>query len=76
MTASTRQPRIVRSLDGVDDALVQDPAVRLRLRLAQQRAGQALPRRLGWLGSGNRWMAMGGEGCACGCGELVHVSAR
>lgn len=76
MKSATQQPRIARSLDSSNDHEAQDPATRLRQRLAQKRAEQALPRRRGWLGTGNRWMAMDGEGCACGCGQPVHAGRR
>eukprot|EP01036_Dinobryon_divergens_P041078 gene41078-54419_t len=41
------------------------PSDALRKHLAQKRAAQRLGRRTGWLGSGNRWMALAAEGCAC-----------
>ena len=76
MKSVTKQPRIARSLDTSGDREAQDPAIRLRQWLAQKRAGQALPRRRGWLGTGNRWMVLDSEGCACGCGEPVHGGRR
>ncbi|MES2840295.1 MAG: hypothetical protein V4794_08455 [Pseudomonadota bacterium] len=48
----------------------------IREHLAQKRAARLVERCAGWLGSGNRWMAIAVDGCACGCEQPERRRAR